>query len=248
MQMPSITIAAAQTPEFRGDLEGALVHLSETVVHAERVGASLLLLPEAYLQGWLCDDEIARSHALNLHSTEFGQVLERFPSGDLTVVAGILEEAGRLLFNSAIVVRNRSVIAKYRKTFLMPGERPPFTPGTEPTVFELNGARIGIIICNDANYPETTAAVAALGGSIVLCLANNMMRRINAEKWKEEHNRIRSSRCVETGLWLVSADVTGEREGRVAWGPTAVIAPSGQVVAQLPLERANVLFYSVPLG
>ncbi|MGO7594164.1 hypothetical protein AB9E13_34105, partial [Rhizobium leguminosarum] len=50
-------------------------------------------------------------------------------------------------------------------------------------------------------------------------------------------NAVRGERCRETGLWLISSDVTGERDGRVAWGPTAVLNPEGQVVAQLPLEE-----------
>ena len=58
-----------------------------------------------------------------------------------------------------------------------------------------------------------------------------MLPQKAAEKWKHLHNTIRAERCRETGLWLVSADVTGERYGCVSWGPTAVINPAGEVAA-----------------
>ena len=77
-------------------------------------------------------------------------------------------------------------------------------------------------------------------------LANNMCRRKTAEALKNVHNSVRGERCRETGLWLISADVTGERDGRVSWGPTAVLNPAGEVVAQLPLEQTGLLVFDLP--
>ncbi|MCJ9694364.1 hypothetical protein MOV76_22445 [Rhizobium sp. PRIMUS64] len=74
-------------------------------------------------------------------------------------------------------------------------------------------------------------------------LSNNMMARDKAEIFRERHNSVRGERCRETGLWLISSDVTGERDGRIAWGPTAVLNPEGQVVAQLPLEEPGLLVF-----
>jgi predicted amidohydrolase len=65
--------------------------------------------------------------------------------------------------------------------------------------------------------------------------AQNMMRRDKALWWKDRHNQIRAQRVHETGMWLVSADVTGERDGtRIGLGPTCAINPAGQVVTQVP--------------
>jgi hypothetical protein len=37
-------------------------------------------------------------------------------------------------------------------------------------------------------------------------------------------------------MWLVSSDVTGVRgESRIAYGPTSVISPRGEIVTQVPL-------------
>jgi hypothetical protein len=79
--------------------------------------------------------------------------------------------------------------------------------------------------------------VADLSASLIVYPANNMCRRKTAEALKDVHNSVRGERCRETGLWLVSADVTGERDGRISWGPTAVLNPAGEVAAQLPLEK-----------
>jgi len=42
-------------------------------------------------------------------------------------------------------------------------------------------------------------------------------------------------------MWLASADVTGQRdESRIGLGPTCVTAPTGQVVAQVPLGMVGI--------
>ena len=62
-----------------------------------------------------------------------------------------------------------------------------------------------------------------------------MMRRAAALRWKDQHHAIRAERVRETGMWLVSADVTGARdESRIGWGPTSVLNPKTEIVAQVP--------------
>jgi predicted amidohydrolase len=73
-----------------------------------------------------------------------------------------------------------------------------------------------------------------------------MMPREKAEIFKPLHNAVRGERCREAGLWLISSDVTGERDGRIAWGPTAVLNRQGEVVAQLPLEEPGLLVFDFP--
>jgi predicted amidohydrolase len=41
--------------------------------------------------------------------------------------------------------------------------------------------------------------------------------------------------------------VTGERDGRIAWGPTAVLDPQGRVVAQLPLDEPGLLVFDLSI-
>jgi predicted amidohydrolase len=113
-------------------------------------------------------------------------------------------------------------------------------------VFEVEGLRFGINICYDTNFPAAARKLAELGAALIVCPANNMHHRKTAEALKDVHNSVRGERCRETGLWLVSADVTGARDGRISWGPTAVLNPAGEVVAQLPLEKPGLLLFDIP--
>ncbi len=73
-----------------------------------------------------------------------------------------------------------------------------------------------------------------------------MLPRQAAQAWKDTHNSVRGERCRETGLWLISADVTGERDDCISFGPTAILDPAGEVVAQLPLNSPGLLVFDLP--
>ena len=136
---------------------------------------------------------------------------------------GLIEVEDGRLFNSAIVVNCGTFIGRYRKAHLLGGEQ-IFDAGNDSPIFEIAGLRFGINICYDTNFPEAARKVADLGASLIMCPANNMRRLKTAEALRDMHNSVRGERCRETGLWLVSADVTGERDGRISW----VLTPACQ--------------------
>ncbi|CAN7427891.1 carbon-nitrogen hydrolase family protein [Rhizobium leguminosarum] len=243
--MNSIRIAAAQAPEFRENVEAALDYACGIAARAEAEGVALVVFPEGFLQGYLTDEPSARRVALDLASAEFAAVLDRLPKSGPVLVIRLIEIDGGRLFNTAGVVERGVLLGRYRKTHLLRGER-AFEAGKDSPLFAIGALRYGINICYDTNFPEAAAKVAASGASLILCLSNNMMPREKAERFKQLHNAVRGERCRETGLWLISSDVTGERDGRIAWGPTAVLSPEGQVVAQLPPEEPGLLVFDFP--
>ena len=243
--MRTVRIAAAQTFEFREDMEGALSCAADFAQRAEAKEASLLCFPECFLQGYLTNERSARLNALHLDSSDFKAVLDRFPKSGPMIVMGMIEVDGGQLFNTAVVVKHGALVGRYRKTHLLNGEQ-VFSAANDSPVFEVDGLRFGINICYDTNFPDTSRKIADLGGELVVCPSNNMMPRDRAEAFKMVHNIVRGERCRETGLWLISADVTGERDECVGWGPTAVLNPDGQVVAQLPLDEPGLLVLDIP--
>jgi predicted amidohydrolase len=223
-------IAACQTPEILGDLDTALRLVHEFAAGSD---ADLLLFPECFLPGYLVDDQHVRTHALDLASPEFARVAAGLAGLRPTLVIGLIERAAGRYFNTAVVLAGGTVLGRYRKTFLTAGEA-VFDPGDDCPVFECAGTRFGVNICYDTRFPAAPAAVAAAGARVLLVPAQNMMPRHKAYAWQPRHNEIRARRARETGLWLVSADVTGERGDRIGLGPTCVLNPAGEVVAQVP--------------
>ncbi len=197
-------------------------------------GVDLLLFPECFLQGYLVESEHLRRYALDLTTTSFQKILDRLSPIRPTLVFGVIEQCGAAYFNTAVVVRHGVLEGFYRKTHLVPGER-LFQAGDAYPTFNLNGVICGINICYDTNFPEAAKAVAEQGSRVLLVPSQNMMKLQAAETWKCRHNAVRAERVRETGMWLVSADVTGARDAsRIGYGPTSVMDPHADVVAQVP--------------
>jgi predicted amidohydrolase len=172
--------------------------------------------------------------AFDIGTPGFAAVLDELTAIRPTLVLGMIERSHGRFYNTALVITGGRVAGAYRKTFLVDGES-VFTPGDAYPVFDDHGVRFGINICHDTRFPQAAAAVAAAGAALLLVPAQNMMRRAAAVRWQDRHNRIRARRVRETGMWLASADVTGERGGtRIGLGPTCVLDPAGEVVSQVP--------------
>lgn len=102
--------------------------------------------------------------------------------------------------------------------------------------------KFGINICYDTHFAQAAALVAAQGAQLLLVPAQHMMRRAAADHWKDLHHAMRAERARETGMWLVSADVTGERdELRVGFGPTSVINSRADIVVRVPLMTTGMV-------
>ena len=152
-----------------------------------------------------------------------------------TIVFGLIERRGTRFFNTAVVVAGGRLLGAYRKVHLTDGER-VFAPGRSYPVFAVGDVRFGINICFDTRFPRAAAAVAAQGAHVLLAPSQNMMRRQNAYVWQPRHAPICAERARETGMWLVRADVTGERDAnRIGLGATCVIDPAGRIVSQVPV-------------
>ena len=185
-------------------------------------------------------EEPARRGAIDLSSEVFQAILGRLARYKPVLIFGVIEIEGGVLYNTAVVIKNGRLVGRYRKMRLLAGEG-IFRPGDRCPVFEIDGLRFGINICYDTQFPEMAAMVQAQGARLIVCPANNMMRRENAERWKDRHHEMRSLRAKETGLWLISSDVTGSRGDSIALGPTSVIDPEGSVVAQVPLMEVGMV-------
>ncbi|WP_309232005.1 carbon-nitrogen hydrolase family protein [Micromonospora tarensis] len=241
-----LRIGTCQTQEFLGDIDAALTCIEGFARQADAQDVDLLLFPECFLQGYLVNDDHMRTQAMELSSARFASVLKRLSPIEQTLVFGVIERNGDRYCNTAVVVTQGVLVGVYRKTHLLPGEALLDKGDAYPT-FELKGVRYGINICYDTQFAEAAAAVAAQGSHVLLVPAQNMMRRETAVRWKDLHHGIRAERARETGMWLVSADVTGERdEHRVGYGPTSVISPQGEIVAQVPLMTTGMVIVEIP--
>ena len=237
-------VAVCQVPDTRENIEASIQWIEKFAGEAEQKKVSLICFPECFLQGYLTEKLPARKYAINLHSQQFDEILSRLAKFSPMIVFGLIEEDNGLLFNTAVVIKDGLLTGKYRKTHLLDGET-VFTAGSEYPAFEINDLKFGINICYDTQFPEATAMLAIQGVKLILCVSNTMMRYERAEKYKHLHLSMRAERVKEKRVWMLSADITGEREGRIAYGSTSAINPDGEIVRQVPFMETGMIIVEI---
>ncbi len=167
-------IALLQSSGRPGSVAGNLEVLDESAGRAAAAGAGLLVVPEMFLTGYAIGDGVGRL-AEPADGDSADAVAEIAGRHGLAIAYGYPERAGTdegaAVFNSVQLVSADGVrLANYRKTHLFGCfERDHFTPGEQPVVqAELNGLRVGLMICYDVEFPENVRAHALAGTDLLL--------------------------------------------------------------------------------
>jgi predicted amidohydrolase len=234
-------IAACQLPHVQKDTDRALALIDFHSTNAQREGAKLVCFPECFLQGYDVSAHHVATVALDLKSSELERILRRLEGLEPVIVLGLIEKDAGKFYNTAVVIARGTLVTRYRKTHLIGGERSIFERGRDYPVFDVAGLRVGINICCDLQFAESVEAAVGAGAELLVCPCNNMLRPSTAEDWKLRHNEVRSERARDARVWILSSDVTGGHDGRISYGPTAVIDPGGRVVAQVPLMTTGMV-------
>lgn len=234
-------VASCQLPDVRDDMVRATGFIRDFGEQADETGAGLVCFPECFLQGYFTDQESVRRLAIDVESPSFDRWLRRLRGIESALVLGLVEVSGTRFFNSAVVIRDAVVVCRYGKMNLLNGEKATFHAGDGPSIFHVNGTGVGVSICYDLNFATTVRENVAQGAQLIACPCNNMLKRATAEKLKDEHTAIRRKQAMEAGVWLLSSDVTGQRDDRISYGPTSLIRSDGVVVDQVPLMQTGMI-------
>lgn len=153
-------------------------------------------------------------------------------------------------FNTAILVgAGGEIIGKYRKVHL-PGFHDPqpdrvlqhlekryFEPGDLGfPVFEALGGRVGMCICNDRRWPETYRMLALQGAELIMLGYNTPLEYSpdpRQQQLSDFHNHlVMQAGAYQNAAWVIGVAKAGREAGSHLIGGSAIIAPSGEIVAQ----------------
>ncbi|WP_406380026.1 carbon-nitrogen hydrolase family protein [Streptomyces sp. NBC_01618] len=168
--MPPLRTALLQSSGRPGHVDENLKVLNSAARRAADAGARLLVCPELFLTGYAIGADVPRL-AEPADGPSARAVAEIAVRHGLAVLYGYPERAGEEIFNAAqLIGPDGGALANYRKTHLFGCfEQEWFTPGEQPVVqAELDGVRIGIVICYDVEFPENVRAHALAGTGLLL--------------------------------------------------------------------------------
>ncbi|MFE9370896.1 carbon-nitrogen hydrolase family protein [Streptomyces sp. NPDC006711] len=168
--MPALRTALLQSSGSLSDVAANLKALDEAAGRAAGTGAGLIVCPELFLTGYAIGDDIAKL-AEPADGPSARAIADIAVRHGLAVVYGYPEREGDAVYNAAqLIGPDGTRLANYRKTHLFGCfEQEAFTPGDQAVVqADLNGLRVGMMICYDVEFPENVRAHALAGTDLLL--------------------------------------------------------------------------------
>ena len=221
-------IAGVQMDVTLGDVTGNLDKMEAKLRETRSAGAEFTVFPECAVTGY-CFESI--DEAKPYAQTIPGVATERFTKlcQELggAVVFGTVEQDGDNFYNAAVLVDESGVVGSYRKVHL------PFLGVDQHVsygdrdfdVHETLGMYVGMNICYDSAFPESSRCLSLLGADLIAlptnwppgaeCVAANVI----------------NTRALENGVYYIAVNRVGVEAGFEFIGRSRICAPSGQTLA-----------------
>jgi predicted amidohydrolase len=232
-------IALYQCPPLPLNVSGNLHRLAQQASAAAAQGAGLLVCPEMFLTGYNIGAAAAFSLAETRDGHSAGQVAAIAQAAGIAILYGYPERSSDAQIYNAVQLidaQGRSV-CHYRKTHLY-GEldKSMFTVGGDDfPVVELNGWRLGLLICYDLEFPENARRLALAGADLILVPTANM-----APYDFIAEVTVRA-RAFENQCYVAYANYCGS-EGDIHYcGLSSIAAPDGSRIAQAAQDETLII-------
>jgi len=237
-----VRVAAANVDSLPGETVGNIEKIAGVVKRAE---ADLVLFPELSLTGFLPNHPetshaawlrealgFARSSAERLDGPAVKALARIAADSQVYLAAGLLEDAGNVLYNTQVLVGPEGLAGAWRKMHIPMFEMPFYNGGEGPVVLETRLGRIGANICFDALLPESTRLLAVQNVEIVLL----PFAADPAQGWAAWAGPAVRARCQENGVFGVACNYSGRVEAagveQVFPGGAMVVGPRGEVLGE----------------
>jgi predicted amidohydrolase len=222
-------IAVYQGPGTPLDVAANIDTLALQAERAAGQSARLLIAPEMFLSGYNIGPAAiaARAEASDGASAQaLAQLARRH---HIAILYGYPELADGHVYNSAqLIAADGSRLANYRKTHLFGNiDRDAFSPGGEEIVVaELDGWRIGFLICYDVEFPENPRRLALAGVDFVAVPTALM------PPYDFVATHLVPTRAFENGVFVAYANRCHAENELEYVGQSCIVGPDGRDLAR----------------
>jgi len=267
-------IAIAQMNCTVGDLAGNGSRIVDFAMRARAQGADVMVTPELALCGYPPEDLLLRDDFYRNCEKALRAIASKITG--ITVVVGFPQQVDGKRFNAAAVIQNSGVMAVYHKhalpNYTVFDEERYFDADDQPCVFDINGSKVGVNICEDT-WGSQGPLLAASGvsraelssGSFTLtrdwdaaapraarAAGAQILLVLNASPYhlRKQHSRydVMRARVSENGMPLIYANMVGGQDELVFDGASFVLNRAGEVTHQLPMFKEALAIITIEDG
>ncbi len=235
-----LRIALAQVNVTVGDLDGNVRKILQYTQMAKDQGAHVVAFPELAITGYPPEDLLLKPQFIEENVDALHHLASQVRG--ITAVVGFVD-AKDDIYNAAAIVHDGEVKGIYRKIFLpnygVFDENRYFQQGKEIPVFIINGAVVGINICEDIWYAEGPTLAQCLGGGAEVII-NISSSPFHAGK-RAFRERMLSIRASDNGVIVAYTNIIGGQDELVFDGGSMIFDETGNLMVQGKIFQEDLL-------
>ncbi|WP_302982560.1 NAD+ synthase [Plesiomonas shigelloides] len=227
----SLTVALAQLNMLVGDIEGNAQKIITTTREQADADADLVVFPELALTGYPPEDLLLRPDLMVRVNAQL-DLIAQVSHKTAVLVGHPWPEDGQLYNALSVYAEGRLLIRYYKQKLPNYGvfdELRYFSAGDKNALLELNGVRLGLLICEDLWFDAPVDALHAAGAEVIVS--------INASPYDQEKPQVRQrlleGHCRRTGLPLLYLNQIGGQDELVFDGCSKVFNAQGEMTHRL---------------
>jgi len=238
-----VSIALAQVNFKVGDIDGNLERISMAVAdakaqHHDSDRPLMVVFSELAITGYPPEDLLLRPSLQHRVEASLQEVAKL--SADVAIVLGYPWHQDGKLFNMAGVWSQGEQIARYAKRFLpnyqVFDEQRYFTAGADTCVFDWQGHKLGLTVCEDIWHEQPIAESKAAEAELII--------NINASPFHlgklQQRRELLSNHAQRHQLPIVYVNQVGGQDELVFDGASFVVDSAGELVMSAPEHESTV--------
>lgn len=229
--MSQLSMCLAQLDFTVGAIDNNTAIILQTI-RAQGAQHDVIVFPELAITGYPPEDLLFRAD----HQHAVDNAVEQISAAasDCVVIVGHPSRIGEQLFNTVSVLHRGECLLRYHKQRLpnhgVFDEQRYFIPGQKTEVFEWQGKRVGLMICEDLWHPQPLQQLVDDDVDVILSV-NASPYEINKH---EQRLGILKQRVSEVGKPIIYLNNCGGQDELVFDGHSLIMDAAGELIAELP--------------
>lgn len=219
------------------DVAGNLQRMQD--IAREAAGSQLLVFPEMFLSGYNIGVEAVGALAEAQDGPAAQRIAAITRASGLAILYGYPERAadGQIYNSVQLIDASGQRLCNYRKTHLFGDlDRSMFSAGADDfPLVELNGWKLGFLICYDIEFPENARRLALSGAELILVPTANMI------PYDFIADVTVRSRAFENQCYVAYANYCGSEDQIHYCGQSSIAGPDGNRIALAGLDEALIV-------
>lgn len=240
-------VTVGQINTTNGDIAGNVKKIIDAISKAKADGSDLVVFPEVCTHGYTSQDWFQDADIIDSATEPLAEIIPH--TTGITAIVGTVRanesKDGRRLYNSAAIIHDGELVGFADKTLLPEydvfDDPRYFEPSQHRRIFELNGTKLGVVVCEDFWNDKTfwkerlyendpTDEVVAMGADVIVS--------INASPFNKGKIKLRCDMVAHRAKLeqkpVVFVNLVGGNDGIIFDGASLIADAEGDVILQAP--------------